>query len=389
MAEERAGPFRHINRKLRIERCGRSDRIADMNTFDSSPSPDDMLWQAVLDRDAARDGTFVYAVRSTGVFCRPSCPSRRARRAQVRFFATAAEATAAGFRPCKRCRPQLAAGEADARLRTVGRVCRAIEDRDEGRPTLAALGAEVAVSPHHLQRVFKATTGVSPMQYAEAVRLGRLKRSLREGEPVAEALYGAGYGSSSRLYEKAPGHLGMTPASYAKGGKGAQITFTVTHTPADALGRLLIAATPRGICMVALGESDAGLEGELRREYPLAAIERDDAALGGWVKSVLELIDGNHPHGELPLDIRATAFQWQVWTRLRAIPRGETRSYAAIAADLGQPKAARAVGRACAVNPVSLVVPCHRAVAADGQMRGYRWGVDRKRALLKRERAKS
>jgi AraC family transcriptional regulator of adaptative response/methylated-DNA-[protein]-cysteine methyltransferase len=358
-----------------------------MNTLHSPSVSDDILWQAVLDRDAARDGTFVYAVCSTGVFCRPSCPSRRAKRAQVRFFATPAEAIAAGFRPCKRCRPQRAEAEAGPRLGTVGRVCRAIEERDEGRPTLTELGAAVAVSPHHLQRVFKATTGVSPMQYAEAVRLGRLKRSLREGEPVAEALYGAGYGSSSRLYEKAPAHLGMTPASYAKGGRGARIAFTVTDTPlAEALGRLLIAATERGICMVALGDSDANLEVDLRREYPLATVRRDDAALGAWVRGVLGLIDGNRPHHDLPLDIRATAFQWQVWTRLQAIPRGETLSYAAIAADLGQPKAARAVGRACAGNPVSLVVPCHRAVATDGQMRGYRWGIERKRALLERER---
>jgi AraC family transcriptional regulator of adaptative response/methylated-DNA-[protein]-cysteine methyltransferase len=210
---------------------------------------------------------------------------------------------------------------------------------------------------------------------------------LREGEPVTMALYGAGYGSSSRLYEKAPAHLGMTPASYAKGGRGARIGYTiVAHDRLGSLGRLLVAATERGICMVALGDTESFLEEELTGEFPEAEIHRDDNALAGRVGAVLDLADENAPHADLPLDIRATAFQWRVWEQLRAIPRGETRSYGEIAAALGQPGAARAVGRACATNPVSLVVPCHRAVGGDGRMHGYRWGVERKQSLLERER---
>ena len=356
-----------------------------MNQIIPFPETDEQRWGAVLDRDARCDGAFVYAVRSTGVFCRPSCPSRKAGRAQVSFFAVPEAAVRAGYPPCKRCRPECAE-PVDPRVATVRTVCRAIEARDEGVPTLDELGALVGVSPHHLQRLFKAVIGVSPRRYAEAVRLGRLKQSLREGEPVTLALYGAGYGSSSRLYEKAPAHLGMTPASYARGGRGARIAYTiVAHDRMAALGRLLAAATDRGICMVALGDTEAFLEEELRAEFPEAQIRRDDDALAGPVGAVLDLADDTAPHVDLPLDIRATAFQWRVWEQLKHIPRGETRSYGEIAAALGQPGAARAVGRACATNPVSLVVPCHRAVGGDGRMHGYRWGVARKKALLERE----
>jgi AraC family transcriptional regulator of adaptative response/methylated-DNA-[protein]-cysteine methyltransferase len=357
-----------------------------MSEIISFPETDEQRWRAVLDRDRRCDGAFVYAVRSTGVFCRPSCPSRRAGRAQVSFFAVPEAAVQAGYRPCKRCRPERAES-ADPRIAKIRMVCRTIEARDEGVSTLEELGAVVGVSPHHLQRLFKAVIGVSPRRYAEAMRLGRLKQSLREGEPVTMALYGAGYGSSSRLYEKAPAHLGMTPASYAKGGRGARIGYTiVAHDRLGSLGRLLVAATERGICMVALGDTESFLEEELTGEFPEAEIHRDDNALAGRVGAVLDLADENAPHADLPLDIRATAFQWRVWEQLRAIPRGETRSYGEIAAALGQPGAARAVGRACATNPVSLVVPCHRAVGGDGRMHGYRWGVERKQSLLERER---
>jgi AraC family transcriptional regulator of adaptative response/methylated-DNA-[protein]-cysteine methyltransferase len=357
-----------------------------MSIIERPTLTDDACWRAVRDRDSRFDGVFVYAVRSTGIFCRPSCPSRRADRDQLTYYAERLDALGDGYRPCRRCRPMEERMD-NPHIATVSRLCWAIEDHDEGTPTLAELGQAVDVSPHHLQRVFKAVTGVSPKQYAEAVRLGRLKQSLRQGEPVASALYGAGYGSSSRLYEKAPIQLGMTPASYAKGGRGARIRFTITDVaPMGTLGRLLVAATERGICMVSLGESDGDLEAELRKDYGEAAIERDDEALARWVRAVFDLIEGTHPHAELPLDIRATAFQWQVWTRLKAIPRGETRSYQEIAAELGKPGAARAVGRACATNPVSLIVPCHRAIGADGGMHGYRWGVHRKRALLTQEK---
>ncbi|MDP6572837.1 MAG: bifunctional DNA-binding transcriptional regulator/O6-methylguanine-DNA methyltransferase Ada [Rhodospirillales bacterium] len=352
-----------------------------MNAITPIVPDEDACWRAVLERDARLDGAFVYAVRSTGIFCRPSCPSRRPRRAQALFFAVPEAAEQAGYRSCKRCRPKAAAA-ADPRLETVRRVCRAVEDSTESIPTLAALGAALGASPHHLQRQFKAVMGVSPRQYGEALRLGRLKSALRQGEPVAQALYGAGYGSSSRLYEKAPRHLGMTPASYAKGGKGARIAFTVAASP---LGRLLVAATARGVCAVSLGDSDAHLEAELRGDYPAAEVRRDDGALGSEVAAILDHLDGAAPHVDLPLDVRATAFQWQVWARLCAIPRGQTRTYGEIAGALGRPRAARAVGRACATNPVSLIIPCHRAVGGTGALTGYRWGVARKKALLERE----
>ncbi|MDP7652118.1 MAG: bifunctional DNA-binding transcriptional regulator/O6-methylguanine-DNA methyltransferase Ada [Rhodospirillales bacterium] len=353
-----------------------------MENITTLPKEDDARWQAVMARDAGFDGAFVYAVETTGIFCRPSCPSRRPGRHRVAFFAVPEAAARAGFRPCKRCRPEDAPG-ADKTLATVRRLCRIIEEADEGIPTLATLGAQVGLSPHHLQRLFARVMGISPRQYGAALRLGRVKEVLKDGEPVSAALYGAGYGSSSRLYEKAPDHLGMTPVSYAKGGKGAAIAYAIAASP---LGRLLVAATERGVCMVSLGDDDAALEKELANDYPAAAIRRDDGALGQRLGAILAHLEGRQPHVQLPLDVRATAFQWQVWQRLCAIPMGETRTYGEIAADLGRPKAARAVGRACATNPVSLVVPCHRAVGADGAVTGYRWGVGRKKALLEREK---
>ena len=270
-------------------------------------------------------------------------------------------------------------------MERVRNVCRVIDENPDGIPTLAELSAEVGGSPHHLQRLFKGVMGISPRQYAEARRLERFKSAVKDGETVCSALYGAGYGSSSRLYEKAHDHLGMTPASYARGGVGADITFAIVPCP---LGRLLVAATVRGICAISLGDGDDGLESELRKDYPAAVLQRDDGALAEWIGPILVILDGREPPIELPLDVRATAFQWQVWQRLRAIPPGETRTYGQIAAELGRPKGARAVGRACATNPVSLLVPCHRAVGGDGRMTGYRWGIERKEALLRQERRK-
>jgi AraC family transcriptional regulator of adaptative response/methylated-DNA-[protein]-cysteine methyltransferase len=353
----------------------------------SHPTPNDAKdggarWQAVLDRDRRRDGAFVYAVVSTGIFCRPSCPSKRPR---VRFYALAEAAVAAGFRPCKRCRPQVLASP-DPKLDLVRRVCREIDAAEDKVPSLARLAAATGHGASHLQRTFSQVMGISPRAYFEARRLARVKAALAGGEAVAPALYGAGYGSSSRLYEKAPAHFGMTPASYAKGGKGAQIVFTTT---ASSLGRLLVAATEKGLCAVNLGDDDDLLEKELRRDYPLAEIDQDDGQLGTSVKQVLGYLDGRKPHLDLPVDLRATAFQSQVWQRLRAIPAGETRSYGAIAADLGRPRAARAVGRACATNPVLLIVPCHRAVGRDGAITGYRSGNVRKRRLLAGEAARA
>jgi AraC family transcriptional regulator of adaptative response/methylated-DNA-[protein]-cysteine methyltransferase len=348
----------------------------------AAPLTDDSaaLWRAVMAADASRDGSFVYAVRSTGIYCRPSCPSRRPRRDKVAFFALPEAAEQAGFRACRRCRPD-EAEPSDPALDLVRRACRAI-DADEGAPTLGALGQALGAGPHHLQRVFTRIMGISPRAYADARRLARLKGLLKAGEGVAGATYGAGYGSSSRLYERAAGQLGMTPASYRAGGKGARIAFAMGTSP---LGTLLVAATGKGVCMVSLGDSPAALERELKGDYPQAEIGRDEAALGTHVSALLRHLSGQEPDIRLPLDIRATAFQWRVWQALIAIPYGEHRSYGEIAAAIGRPGAARAVGRACGSNPVSLLIPCHRAVGSDGTLTGYRWGVERKRALLAQE----
>jgi AraC family transcriptional regulator of adaptative response/methylated-DNA-[protein]-cysteine methyltransferase len=344
---------------------------------------DDSRWEAVLRRDSGLDGAFVYGVRSTGVFCRPSCPSRRPRREQVRFFPIPEAAEQAGFRSCLRCKPVDAAVH-DPHLELVQRVCRRIErePEDEGAVSLAELSETVGLSPYHLQRVFKRVMGISPRQYAEACRVRRLKESLREGETVTNALYDSGYNSSSGLYGKAADHLGMTPATYRKGGTSTQVNYTITQSP---IGRLLVAATERGVCAVRMGDNDAQLEATLREEYHTADLKRDDDVLGEWVEAILAHLSGKQPHLDLPIDVRATAFQWRVWEALRAIPYGSTRSYLQVATAIGQPSAVRAVARACATNPVALVVPCHRVVKEDGSLGGYRWGIGRKQTLLDNE----
>jgi len=339
---------------------------------------DDHRWRAVLARDAGADGAFVYAVRSTGVYCRPSCPSRRPGRAQVRFFITAAAAARAGFRPCRRCRPE---GE-EPRAALVRKICRFLDSYEDGVPTLAAIAAHVGASPHHVQRTFKRALGVSPRDYAAARRLARFKEEIGNGGTIGSALYGAGFGSASRLYEQAGRNLGMTPASYAKGGRGAEIAFAIAESP---LGLMLVAATAKGVAMVGFGDSEKTLAAELCRQFPHARIVRDDGRLKERVRAVLAGLDGRAPPPSLALDVRATAFQGQVWRLLTAIPSGETRTYGALARALGKPNAARAVGRACASNPVAVVVPCHRAVGGDGSLTGYRWGLARKKALLARE----
>lgn len=268
-------------------------------------------------------------------------------------------------------------------VETVRRACRHIETNLESSLTLAALGAEVGLSPAHFQRVFKRVMGISPRQYADACRLGYIKARLRKGQDVTSALYEAGYGSSSRLYERAPTQLGMTPADYRRGGTHARIRYTITES---ALGRLLLAATERGVCAVSLGDRDAELEEFLAAEFPAAQRERADAELAEWAGEVVRRAAGAVPHRELPLDVRATAFQWRVWQELCKIPRGSTRSYSEIARALGQPTATRAVARACATNPASVVIPCHRVVGADGSLTGYRWGLERKQTLLDEEK---
>ena len=344
--------------------------------------PDDgRRWRAVLDRDRRQDGAFVYAVRSTGVYCRPSCPSRRPRRDRVSFFVLPEAAESAGYRACLRCKPRLALS-ADPTLQRLRAVCRLIEEKLEQPLTLERLADAAGLSPHHLQRTFKAALGISPRDYAEALRLRELRRRLRRGEAVSDAGYAAGYGSSRGLYERAPAQLGMTPATYRKGGKGMSIAYAISESP---LGRLLVAATERGVCRVGLADSDRELEQVLREEFPKAALSRDETALRPWVKAVLDDLKGRQPSQELPLDVQATAFQWRVWQELRKIPRGATRSYAEVARAVGRPGAARAVGQACNRNPVALVIPCHRVVASDGTLGGYRWGLERKKQLLASE----
>jgi AraC family transcriptional regulator of adaptative response/methylated-DNA-[protein]-cysteine methyltransferase len=337
-------------------------------------------WKAVLDRDRRFDGAFVFGVRTTGIYCRPSCPARRPRRGNVAFFRGADDAERAGFRHCRRCRPR--PGEAAPHDALVRRICRYIDARIDEPVRLADLGAAASMSPHHLLRTFKRVLGITPRQYADARRLGALKSRLKEGWPVTHAIYEAGYGSSSRLYEKADEKLGMTPATYRRGGRGMRIGYTIVSCP---LGRMLVAATERGVSAVYFGEADAGLEGTLRAEYPDADIRPEEGPRAAWVKALVSRIGGASV--EVPVDIRVTAFQWRVFEALRDIPRGETRTYGEIARRMGRPKAARAVGRACATNPVAVAIPCHRAVGAGGALTGYRWGVERKQALLAAEAA--
>jgi AraC family transcriptional regulator of adaptative response/methylated-DNA-[protein]-cysteine methyltransferase len=341
----------------------------------------DLYWQGVQARDARFDGVFVFGVRSTGIYCRPSCPARRPRRNQVVFFPLPEAAERAGFRPCRRCQPRDAPA-ANPAVELVRRVCRALETNLEEPHTLAALGAHAGVSPGHLQRTFKRLLGITPRQYADACRLDRLKVRLRQGENVTHALYEAGYGSSSRLYEKAGALLGMTPGTYRRGGKGMKIRYALVNSP---LGRLLVAGTLRGICAVCLGDSDARLQAALSAEYPEAEIRQDAVGLARWLKVILNYLEGDTSRLDLPMDVAATAFQRRVWEELRRIPYGSTRSYKQVARAIGRPTAVRAVARACATNPVSLVIPCHRVVREDGSLGGYRWGLERKKALLERE----
>jgi AraC family transcriptional regulator, regulatory protein of adaptative response / methylated-DNA-[protein]-cysteine methyltransferase len=353
----------------------------DVNTQTPPPRPEDLRWQAVVNRDRRQDGQFVLAVRTTGIYCRPSCPARRPRRENVVFFDAPAGARSAGFRACLRCHPDDAT---DPRPAWVSRVCRHIEEGvAEGvRPTLERLSQVAGVGPHHLQRTFKALVGLSPRQYAEAVRRDRFRRELKGGRPVADAAYEAGYGSSARAYEGAA--LGMTPGAYRRGGRGLQLGYSLVDT---SLGRLLVAATDAGVSMVALGDDDGQLVASLHDEFPEARLERDDEGFRPWVTQVLSRIEDPTAAVDLPLDLKATAFQRRVWEELRAIPSGETRSYSEVARALGRPRAARAVARACATNPAAIVIPCHRVVGADGRTGGYRWGTQRKRVLLLREAA--
>ena len=342
---------------------------------------DTSRWEAVLGRDREADGLFFYAVSSTGVYCRPSCPSRRPRRDRVAFFDTSAAARDAGFRACRRCHPD-AADAPDPWVEKIRRACVYLGNV-AGHPSLATLAARLGGSPYHLQRNFKRLVGVTPREYADACRLKTVKRELRRGGDVTGAMFDAGYGSSSRFYERAVPKLGMAPSVYQRGGAGMSIRYTVVDSP---LGKLLVAATTRGVCAVAMGASGAELAKGLSREYSAATITADEGGLSRWTKQIVAHLEGRAPRLDLPLDVQATAFQWQVWEALAAIPYGETRTYTEIAEAIGRPRAVRAVARACATNPVALAIPCHRVVPAAGGEGGYRWGTERKRALLKRER---
>jgi AraC family transcriptional regulator of adaptative response/methylated-DNA-[protein]-cysteine methyltransferase len=350
---------------------------------DRNNSNNDRRWQAVVDRNPALDGQFVFAVSSTGVYCRPSCAARRPRRENVQFFAAPMEAEAAGYRACLRCHPKLLGGNQSDGVKAI---CRFIEQHLDEPLTLDRLGEEFHQSPFHLQRRFKAALGITPREYADSCRLRLLKRNLQAGESVTSAMYGAGYGSSSRLYERTASQLGMTPDKYRRGAIAAAIRYTCADSP---LGRMLIAATDRGICAIQFARTDGELMEGLKREFPFAVRKPDDGGLKAWVKALIESMGGHmrgrmsgKNHDSLPLDIRATAFQRRVWTYLQSIPFGKTESYKEVAKGIGRPTAARAVARACATNPVAVAIPCHRVVREDGSMGGYRWGIERKRNLL-------
>ena len=340
-------------------------------------------WRAVLERDKGRDGSFVFGVTTTGVYCRPSCPARRPLPQNVRFYETTAQAETEGLRPCRRCRPTAPRDESMIELCAyIRRNCASGDAL-----TLDRLAGQAGLSPAHLQRKFRAAIGVSPRKYVEACRLEGLKGRLRASGTVTDAIYESGFGSASRVYERADSRLGMTPGEYRAGARHSSIAWAIMRTPP---GLLMVAATDRGVCFVAFGESDDELVARLRAEYPAAELrpmpQPYPDEFRAWTEALARHLESDLPQLDIPLDIRATAFQFRVWNYLQSIPSGEVRTYAEVAAGIGQPTAARAVARACASNRVALVIPCHRVIRGDGADSGYRWGAERKRALLDRER---
>lgn len=348
-----------------------------------------MAWESVLQRDASADDRFLYAVTTTGIYCRPSCPSRRPKRDNVAFFSSAAAAEEAGFRACQRCRPNHAKTPHRAVERAREYIDAHIADLGEERITLELLGEESGLSPYHLQRKFKEIVGLTPAQYIRARKSERLKGELKRGETVSRATFGAGYGSSSRVYGDSDKRLGMTPATYRRGGAGAHIEYVTART---SLGFLLVGATDRGICAVTLGNDTKTLERALELEYPAATrtyVSHPSSSLQAWVADIIEAVDSDRVRLDIPFDIQASAFQWKVWRELQKIPFGETRSYSEIASAIGSPKAVRAVASACANNRAAVIIPCHRVVRQNGELGGYRWGLERKQLLIEKERAMS
>ena len=338
----------------------------------------DRAWKMVLDRTSTAETMFVYAVRTTGIYCRPSCPSRRPLRKWVEFYPTSELAERAGYRACKRCTP----AREHPQLRIMTAACNYLDRHDNETIKLKRLGEAVGLSPFHVQRIFRRCLGITPREYQQARRLDHFRRQAAEGDTVTTALYQAGFGSSSRFYERATRQLGMTPAALRDGGRGMQIRYSINDSPLD---KMLVATTDVGICAISFGLLESELEDDLAARFPLASLHRDPAGLGSVVQRVLSQLSEHPVAFDLPLHVRATAFQKRVWSALQQIPRGETRSYSDIAKSLGQPTAVRAVARACSQNPVAVLIPCHRVVGLNGKLTGYRWGVQRKQELLSLE----
>lgn len=338
----------------------------------------DRAWKMVVDRTPTAETMFVYAVRTTGIYCRPSCPSRRPLRKSVEFYPTSELAERAGYRACKRCTP----AQEHPQLRILTAACNYLDRHNEETVKLQQLGKAVGLSPFHVQRIFRRCLGITPREYQQIRRLEQFRRQVAQGDTVTTALYQAGFGSSSRFYESANRQLGMTPAALREGGKDLQIRYSINHSPLD---KMLVAATDVGLCAISFGLLESELEDDLAARFPSSNLRRDQAGLGSVVRQVLSQLSEHPAALDLPLDVRATAFQKRVWTALQQIPRGETRSYSDIARSLGQPTAVRAVARACSQNPVAVVIPCHRVVGKSGHLTGYRWGVQRKKDLLAME----